>query len=420
MSGDPPPSNVAPTQALYLDEAATRQELARVFDICSGCRRCTELCSAFPTLFGLLDGTDTGAADLMTPAEQDDVVTRCFQCSLCAIDCPYARGRHEAAVDMPSLMLRAAAMRRANGHQPIGERIALRRLRTSPFTIGSRTATLGIEPLLETTRVRAPGRRTRFTTWFRRRRSTTGRMDPHSRPSVVVMATCAVEYQRPAIGRALVRVLEHHDIGVEIADIACCGAPWLYSGALDEFGAIARRVTARLNEVAEPDAHIIVGESSCAAVIRDHYPSAVGSTEAGAVADRVVDIVEYLALLESDGRLKTEFSGDVPETVVCHLACRTRSTELGDRTLALLALTGAQITAVTGCSGAGPPSSIDHGDPAIRHRHARELGDGLNETAAETTVGTCCRADLVIAERAAREPIHPVEYLASAYGLGDG
>ncbi len=38
-------------------------ELERVFDICHGCRRCVSLCDSFPTLFDLIDGSETMEID---------------------------------------------------------------------------------------------------------------------------------------------------------------------------------------------------------------------------------------------------------------------------------------------------------------------------------------------------------------------
>ena len=43
----------------FYDQASLDTELERVFDICHGCRRCVSLCSAFPTLFDLIDETKT-------------------------------------------------------------------------------------------------------------------------------------------------------------------------------------------------------------------------------------------------------------------------------------------------------------------------------------------------------------------------
>jgi len=47
----------------FFDEAKLLGEMERVFDICHGCRRCVNLCTAFPTLFDLVDSSKTLEVD---------------------------------------------------------------------------------------------------------------------------------------------------------------------------------------------------------------------------------------------------------------------------------------------------------------------------------------------------------------------
>ena len=47
----------------FYDESLFFKELERVFDICHGCRRCVSLCTAFPTLFDLVDESSTMEVD---------------------------------------------------------------------------------------------------------------------------------------------------------------------------------------------------------------------------------------------------------------------------------------------------------------------------------------------------------------------
>ena len=47
----------------FYDEPKLFQEMERVFDICHGCRRCVNLCTAFPRLFDLIDDGATGELD---------------------------------------------------------------------------------------------------------------------------------------------------------------------------------------------------------------------------------------------------------------------------------------------------------------------------------------------------------------------
>ncbi|RIV69455.1 Fe-S oxidoreductase, partial [Burkholderia pseudomallei] len=95
----------------FYDQAAIDAELARVFDICAGCRRCVSLCGAFPTLFDLVDETETGEAHAVDPKSFGKVVDQCYLCDLCYMTkCPYVPP-HPWNVDFPHLMLRARAAR---------------------------------------------------------------------------------------------------------------------------------------------------------------------------------------------------------------------------------------------------------------------------------------------------------------------
>jgi hypothetical protein len=50
----------------FYNEGLLMHELGRVYDVCHGCRRCFNLCTAFPTLFDLVDESRTGELDSVT------------------------------------------------------------------------------------------------------------------------------------------------------------------------------------------------------------------------------------------------------------------------------------------------------------------------------------------------------------------
>ena len=85
-------------------------ELERVYDICHTCRRCVSLCDSFPTLFDLIDESDTMEVDGVAKADYNKVAQQCYLCDLCYMTkCPYVPP-HEWNVDFPHLMLRAKAV----------------------------------------------------------------------------------------------------------------------------------------------------------------------------------------------------------------------------------------------------------------------------------------------------------------------
>ena len=53
----------------FYNEDSLNKELERVFDICHGCRRCVSLCGAFPTLFDLVDESETMEVDGVKKAD---------------------------------------------------------------------------------------------------------------------------------------------------------------------------------------------------------------------------------------------------------------------------------------------------------------------------------------------------------------
>src|SRR5580704_11360076 len=100
---------------VFYDPASAAAELARVFDICHGCRRCVSLCNAFPTLFDLVDATASGEVEEVDPAAYGQVVDQCYLCDLCYMTkCPYVPP-HPWNVDFPHLMLRAKAVKQRGG-----------------------------------------------------------------------------------------------------------------------------------------------------------------------------------------------------------------------------------------------------------------------------------------------------------------
>ncbi len=102
-------------EAVFWDEDDLNKELERVYDICHGCRRCVSLCNAFPTLFDLVDESETLEVDGVDVADYSKVVDQCYLCDLCYLTkCPYVPP-HEWNVDFPHLMLRAKAVKFKKG-----------------------------------------------------------------------------------------------------------------------------------------------------------------------------------------------------------------------------------------------------------------------------------------------------------------
>src|SRR3954471_21762528 len=107
----------------FYDPAKVEKELERVFDICHGCRRCVNLCTAFPTLFDLVDSSSTMEVDGVAKQDFGKVVDQCYLCDLCyATKCPYVPP-HPWNVDFPHVMLRAKSVKFRKGEISFRDRL---------------------------------------------------------------------------------------------------------------------------------------------------------------------------------------------------------------------------------------------------------------------------------------------------------
>ena len=427
-----------PADGRYLDEADVRAELTRAFDLCSGCRRCTDRCGAFPTLFDLLD-VRAGAGDL-TPAEQDAVVGECFGCKLCVTSCPYHAGGQQPDdvddLDVPRLMQRATAMTAASrgGHHrwagatlgPLGSLGPMARAAPSlvnPLVTsapGSLARTL-LRTVTGTSsqRVLAPVATSRFSTWFRAR-APIRLSAPHRRASV--LASCDIEYHAPEIGRDLVTVYERNGIECSLSESGCCGAHLLDRGDLRRFRATAAaNVTALAAEV-RAGRDIVVSQPTCAYVVQHDYPVHAPSPEAVLVAEHTSDACDYLMALHTsvDARLDTDFRGDVPDQVVVHRPCHARIDSPATSARDLMRLTGARVTTVAVCSGMGAGWGARTGNERPSLRQADRLAAALPRDSGSgdeccVVVSSCQAAAGVIAERSDGEALHPLQVIAAAY-----
>ena len=427
-----------PKHPLYLDEADTRKEMERVFDLCHGCRLCFKFCPSFPTLFDYVDQHDDQDAGKMTPAQQDHVVDECFQCKLCYVMCPYIPELHEWALDFPRLMLRADAMRRANGQVSardkattaiMGRTDAIGTVATTPglgvvtnVVMGAKPGSL-VRKVVEKTagissvRMLPPFAKTRFTTWFKKRPKV--RLTKHQ-AQVAVFPTCLVEYQDPNIGKDLVKVYEHNGVECSIAgDAGCCGAPFLHSGDIDSFTKVAVRNVKMLADEVRAGNDIVVPQPTCSYVLKKDYVDYVGGPDATLVSEHTFDAAEYLVKLHKgeDTTLDTEFKGTIPETVTYHTPCHLRAQNIGLKSRDLMKLTGAKIKLVQQCSGIDGMWGLRAENAHLSLPIGEKLGQMVKDAGGDVVAGDCHLANTAINEQTGNKPVHPLQMIARAYGI---
>jgi glycerol-3-phosphate dehydrogenase subunit C len=429
-----------PTDPKYFEPAALREELDRVFDLCHGCRLCFNLCPSFPTLFDFIDAKD-GDVSALTDREHRQVVDECYQCKLCYVKCPYVPP-HEWELDFPRLMSRVHAVRQKQ-LVPVKERLtdqflgrtdALGRVSVAAAPLVNwATGTPGslARRVMEKTaglasqRLLPPYAKQRFTTWFKKRSGPTAPLKGGG--AVSVFPTCFVEYMEPDVGRAIVEVYEHNGVACSLPeDTKCCGAPWLHSGHVDEFVKAARRNVTSLAAEVRAGRDVVVAQPTCAYVVKRDYPVYAKGADADLVASRTFDPAEYLMRRHRDTddpfTLRDEFpgraDGSVTDAVTYHVACHLQAQNAGLRSRDLLKTAGVKCSIVQRCSGIDGTWGYRTENYELARLVARPLGREIEAAGNETVCGDCHLANGSILQETGTQPVHPMQLMARAYGVG--
>ena len=415
----------------FHDADAVEAELERVFDICHGCRRCVNLCAAFPTLFDLIDESDTFEVDGVDKADYGKVVDQCFLCDLCAeTKCPYLPP-HEWAVDFPHLMLRAKAARFKASKPPWRDRLI-----TSTDPVFGAASTPGIAQVANAAAgngwLRKVGERvagihrdaplpTFHSGGVRQARPVAETGAGTETGRVAVYVTCYGKHNEPGIVDDLVRVLEHNGIAVKLlGDTACCGMPKLELGDLDAVAAKKdRNLPAFLAAVDEGYALMSI-IPSCTLMYRQELPLLFPEdADVARVAAAFVDPFEYLVQRNRDGLANVDFKNPLGK-VAYHAACHQRVQAIGQRTFEFLKLIpDTEVTLIERCSGHDGTYAVKTETFEAAMKIARPVVRRVRETGADAYGSDCPMAGRMIEHGLddGSEAVHPLTMLRRAYGI---
>lgn len=223
-----------------------------------------------------------------------------------------------------------------------------------------------------------------------------------NRPRVGLFATCLVDFFRPVVGFASVRLLERAGCEVCVPDQTCCGQPAWNSGHREQAARLARRV---VDAFAEFDA-VVVPSGSCAGMLRRHFPALLADDPAYAdrartLAERTFELAAFL--VDERGWLPEDVRHD--GVVTQHDACAgLRELGIRDQPRALLrqvaGLTLSESVNCTECCGFGGTFCVKY--PEISTRMVDDKCRGIVESGADTVVAGDLGCLLNIAGRLSR------------------
>ncbi|HXZ96735.1 MAG TPA: heterodisulfide reductase-related iron-sulfur binding cluster [Burkholderiales bacterium] len=420
----------------YYSEGALLNELGRTFDICHGCRRCVNLCNAFPRLFDLIDGGATGELDGVDKGKYWEVVDQCYLCDMCFMTkCPYVPP-HPWNVDFPHLMLRAKAVKYRRGDVKFRDKLlsstdALGKLASIPLVVQMVNA-INKAPAARTAMQCMLGiHKERHLPEYQSatfRKTATGNdkfavKDGANTPGkAAIFSTCYVNYNEPGIGRDLLKILEHNEIPATIVEQEiCCGMPKLELGALEEVAKLKEANIPQLVKFARQGYAILTAVPSCTLMFKQELPLLFPEdVEVKAVADAMFDPFEYLMLRLRDGLLKTDFKNALGK-VSYHIPCHLRVQNIGQKTRELLQLIpGSQVNTVERCSGHDGTWGVKTEFFDYSMKIGRPVFRQMAEPAPDYISSDCAIAGRHIAQGmgdAAPRKEHPLTLMRIAYGL---
>jgi len=429
----------------FYDERACQDEMERVFDICHGCRRCVSLCNAFPTLFDLVDESETMEVDGVDRKDYWKVVDQCYLCDVCYMTkCPYVPP-HPWNIDFPHLMLRGKAIQfRAGGAHGLRDRVLSStdrngRLASIPVVVHAVNAAnrapvlrkalenvLGVHRDAWLPAFASPSFRARPPAGGNEAEVRDGTRTPGK---VAIFTTCYVNYNEPGIGRDLAAILDHNAIPWVLAEKEhCCGMPKLELGDLESVAKLKAKNIPRLARLARDGYAILAPIPSCALMFKQELPLMFpDDREVLAVRDALFDPFEYFVARHKDGLLRTDFSRELGK-VSYHVACHLRVQNIGQKTRELLQMIpSTEVSTIERCSGhAGTwgvkkefhPTAMKIGRPVFRAAAAHPAGGEPDWVASD-----CQLAGHHIAQgmegKADGRLAHPLTLLRMAYGIGD-
>ena len=424
----------------FYDVEALNKELERVYDICHGCRRCVSLCDAFPTLFDLVDESETMEVDGVDKADYQKVADQCYLCDICYMTkCPYVPP-HEWNVDFPHLMLRAKAVKFKQQPPSFRDKIlsdtdTVGKLATIPLvdvTVNTFNNNAAFRSVLESGfGVHKEAVVPKYSSKTLRKQGAALVKPITAQPTedkagdttgkVALFATCYGNYSSGHLAKDFFKVFQHNEIHIEIAtQEQCCGMPKMELGDLESVAKAKEANIPVLAAMVDQGFDLIAPVPSCVLMFKQELPLLFPNDEqVKKVARAFYDPFEYLFLRHKASLLKTDFKyklGDISYQVACHL----RVQNIGLKTRDILNLVpDTKVDAIERCSGHDGTYAVKVETHAKAVKIARPVVKKVTTKNAPYFASDCPMAAAQVGHLSDKsdKTEHPMTLLRLAYGL---
>lgn len=422
----------------FYDETSLFDELERVYDICHGCRRCVSLCHAFPTLFDLVDESETMEVDGVKKEDYWKVVDHCYLCDLCYMTkCPYVPP-HEWNIDFPHLMLRAKAQKFKNGEVSVRDKVL-----TSTDAVGSLAGIPVIAQTINTANTIKPVRKVMEKTIgihadaslpkfhskpLRKRFSNDSQSDvtieatDKTKGKVAIFVTCYGNRNEPEIVEDLIAVLKHNNLAIRLVEQEkCCGMPKMELGDLEKVEELKNFNIPQLVKLVDEGWDIIAPIPSCVLMFKSELPLLFpDDVDVQKVKQAFFDPFEYMMLRHKEEKIRTEFKNKIGK-VAYHVPCHQRVQNIGMKTKDVLQLVPeTEVTVIDRCSGHDGTYAVKTEYHDISMKICRPVTNRIKQAEIDHYISDCPMAGHQIANGMDNSELtaeSPFSLLRQAYGI---
>lgn len=236
---------------------------------------------------------------------------------------------------------------------------------------------------------------------------------------VAYFADVFANYNDPAIAEAAVRVLEHNGFEVHVPPLQWgSGVAPLAQGDVETAREYAQQNLRVLAELVREGWRIVCSEPTAALMLTHDYLDLLDDPDAAIVAESTSELMELLWTLHEQGELRTDFA-PLNLGIGHHVPCHIKAFGKPARGPALLRLIPQMRvhTIDVSCSGMGGTYGLkrEHYDASL------VAGAPMLEELARPRVlfgsSECSACRMQMEEGSGKRALHPVQYLALAYGL---
>ncbi|MBG0789818.1 MAG: (Fe-S)-binding protein [Desulfovibrionaceae bacterium] len=232
---------------------------------------------------------------------------------------------------------------------------------------------------------------------------------------------CVIDKMFPNVGQAILKVLDHHGVGVYLpSGQACCGIPALSSGDTETFDTLVEQNMKRL--MAGEFDYLVTGCATCTSTIKELWPTMYQGNEAlagdlAAMERKTMDISQFLVDILHIEPGKTMGGRSVTYHDPCHLKNSLGVTAQPRAVIEAAGCDFKEMAEAGTCCGCGGSFNIAHYElsKAIGGRKADNIIDSGAEVAA-TSCPACMMQimDMLSRKGAQKEVRHVIELYADS------